>query len=147
MIQETIQPMMSPAEMMGMFTVTMPSDRPIADIARDVPAACEQGKFALLTTYAYHEIVESKGFPIQRKVFIYEICQAKTAAMMLTSHPLFSVFMPCKIALYEEGDQTILATMNMAAMLPAVQDDPALYEEATTLFATLTDMMESLRDG
>jgi len=43
-------------------------------VAGQVKAACNKYSLALLQTYIYHEIVESKGFPIQRKVFVYNIC-------------------------------------------------------------------------
>ena len=42
-------------------------------VAGRVEAACNKYSLALLQTYIYHEIVESKGFPIQRKVFVYNI--------------------------------------------------------------------------
>lgn len=146
MIQETMQAMMPPAEMIEMFTLKMVSNQSIEKIAQHVPAACEKSKFALLQTYNYHEIVESKGFPIKRKVFIYEICQAKVAAKMLTTNPEFSIFMPCKIAIYENDGQTIISTMNMEIMLKAIQDNEELFNETTALFSTLKDLMTSLKD-
>ena len=76
-------------------------------VAGQVEAACNKYSLALLQTYIYHEIVESKGFPIQRKVFVYNICQAKTASMMLTTNPEFSTFMPCTLAVYEAADKTV----------------------------------------
>jgi len=147
MIHDTDQPTMSPEEMIGQFTHSVTSDRPIESIAADLPAAFEQNKFSLLATYAFHDILATKGFPIDRKAFVFEICQARTASLMLGGHPEFSLFMPCKVALYEEGDKTILSTMNMGAVLPAVQEDTALFEEASRLYGTLQAMMESLRIG
>jgi uncharacterized protein (DUF302 family) len=132
--------------MIEMFTLKMVSNQSIEKIAQHVPAACEKSKFALLQTYNYHEIVESKGFPIKRKVFIYEICQAKIAAKMLTTNPEFSIFMPCKIAIYENDGQTIISTMNMEIMLKAIQDNEELFNETTALFSTLKDLMTSLKD-
>lgn len=116
-------------------------------IAGQVSAACAKYSLALLQTYVYHDIVESKGFPIQRKVFIYNICQAKTAAMMLTTHPEFSTFMPCTLAVYEAGDKTILSTMNMAMMLEAVKSNEELYNQASHLFTTFKQMMDELAAG
>ena len=99
--------------MIEMVTYKIESTQSIGKISESVPSACEKYKFALLQTYVYHEIVESKGFPIKRKVFVYEICQAKTAAAMLTDFPHFSIFMPCKLAIYEDNGETIISTMNM----------------------------------
>ena len=76
MPQKMIQELMSPEKMIDMFTFKIRSSQSIGKISERVPSACEKNKFALLQTYVYHEIVESKGFPITRKVFVYEICQA-----------------------------------------------------------------------
>jgi uncharacterized protein (DUF302 family) len=139
-----VQALMPPEKMIDMFTYKIISNQPIGKTSERVPSACEKHKFALLQTYVYHEIVESKGFPIKRKVFIYEICQAKTAAAMLTGFPHFSIFMPCKLAIYEDNGETIISTMNMEIMLKAVGSDQELYKEATTLFNTLKSLMNSL---
>lgn len=144
MIQKLIKAFMPAKKMIEMFTYKLVSKQPIEQIAQRVPEACEQYKFALLHTYVYHEIVESKGFPIKRKVYIYEICQAKTAAAMLTDYPHFSIFMPCKIAMYEENGSVVISTMNMEIMLNAVTSTPNLYNDATTLFRTLKNMMQSI---
>jgi uncharacterized protein (DUF302 family) len=116
-------------------------------VAGQVESACNKYSLALLQTYIYHEIVESKGFPIQRKVFVYNICQAKTASMMLTTNPEFSTFMPCTLSVYETGDKTVLSTMNMGMMLEAVKSNEELYDQASNLFKTFTQMMEELATG
>ena len=131
-------------KMIEMFTYKILSKQPIEKVIEKVPSACEENKFALLKTYVYHDIVESKGFPIDRKVWIYEICQAKTAAAMLTDFPHFSIFMPCKLAIYEDKGETIISTMNMEIMLKAVSSNPELFKETTTLFNTLKSLMDSI---
>lgn len=144
MLQETMQAAMSATEMIEMFTIKIETDQAIEKVAEMVPAECEKNKFALLQTYNYHEIVASKGFPIDRKVYIYEVCQAKVAAKMLTTNPEFSIFMPCKIVLYESGGKTVISTMNMEIVLKAVDEDKELYTETTSLFNSLKLMLESL---
>lgn len=135
---------MPPGKMIDMFTYKIISNQSIGKVSEKIPSACEKYKFALLHTYVYHEIVASKGFPIKRKVFIYEICQAKTAAAMLTDYPHFSIFMPCKLALYEDDGSTVISTMNMEIMLKAVNSNQELYNEATFLFNTLKSLMTSI---
>jgi len=116
-------------------------------IAGQVEVACQKYSLALLQTYIYHEIVESKGFPIQRKVFVYNICQAKTASMMLTTNPEFSTFMPCTLAVYEADDKTVLSTLNMGMMLEAVKSNDELYNQASSLFNIFCQMMDELASG
>lgn len=137
-----------PAEkMIEMFTHNIISNQSIEHIAGKVPGACEQFNFALLHTYIYHDIVESKGFPIDRKVFIYEICQAKTAAGMLTDFPHFSIFMPCKLAIYENNGETVISAMNMEVMLEAIRSNNELFEEASELYHTLKALMASISNN
>jgi uncharacterized protein (DUF302 family) len=131
-------------KMIELFTLKLESKQSIESIAGKVSEECEKHKFALLKTYVYHDIVKEKGFPIKRKVFIYEICQAKTAALMLTSNPEFSIFMPCKIVMYEIDGKTIISTMNMEIMLNTVKSNPELYKEATNVFGTLKVLLTSL---
>ena len=135
---------MPPEKMIEMFTHKILSKQPIGKVIEKVPAACEENKFALLKTYVYHDIVESKGFPIDRKVYIYEICQAKSAAAMLTDFPHFAIFMPCKRAIYEDNGETIISTMNMEIMLKAVSSNPELFKETTALYNTLKSLMDSI---
>jgi uncharacterized protein (DUF302 family) len=129
----------------GMFTVTMKSKRSIQSVVDDVEGACLEYKFALLHSYHYHEVVASKGFPIERKVYIYEVCQAKAASMVLTSTPFFAPFMPCRIAVYEDAGSTVISTQNMQMMINAVKSDAALYKETSELFAHLQEMMKKLK--
>jgi len=134
-------------KMMEMVIHQTESKLAAEQIAGQVEAACGKYSLALLQTYVYHDIVESKGFPIQRKVFVYNICQAKTASMMLTTNPEFSTFMPCTLAVYEEDDKTVLSTMNMGMMLEAVKSNEALYNQASNLFNTFKQMMDELAAG
>lgn len=147
MLQKIMQALMPPKKMIDMITVKMISNQPIESISQKVPAECVTYKFSLLQTYNYHEIVASKGFPIDRKAYVFEVCQAKTASLMLTSNPHFSIFMPCRIGMYEENGKTVISTMNMEIMLNAVRSNKELYNEATTLFSTLKSLMKSLSDN
>ena len=144
MLHKIMEAFISPTKMIDMFTHQIVTDQPIEIIANKVQQACDNYKFALLKTYNYHEIVESKGFPINRKVFIYEICQAKTVSLMLTDYPNFSIFMPCKLVIYENNGNTVISTMNMEIILKMVSANQELYGNAITLFNTLKSMMKSL---
>lgn len=131
-------------QIIQLFTLKIETSKAIEEIAKNVESECAGHNFALLKSYVYHEIVESKGFPIQRKVFIYDICRAKTASMMLTSNPEFSNFMPCTFSIYEENNKTIISTKNMELLLDAVKSNKALFSEATDLFSTFKSMLNKL---
>jgi len=145
MLRKLMMALMPQKQMVKMATIEFKSKRGIQSIIDDVEAACTEYKFALLHHYNYQEVVAQKGFPIDRKVHIYEVCQAKVASMMLTSNPQFSPFMPCRIAVYEEGDATIISTQNMQMMINSIQDQEQLHVEAVGLFTALQLMMKKLK--
>ncbi|MCL5027396.1 MAG: DUF302 domain-containing protein [Bacteroidetes bacterium] len=147
MLKYLITTLFPSQKMIDMFTYKIISNQSIDRVADKVQTQCDNYKFALLKTYNYHEIVESKGFPIKRKVYIYEICQAKTASLMLTDYPNFSIFMPCKIAIYEHNGKTIISTMDMSIMLKAVKPNNELYKNAVLLFNTLKSLMTNLAEN
>ncbi len=70
MLENEERDLMPPEKMIEMFTHKIISNQSIEHIAAKVPDGCEHFNFALLHTYIYHDIVESKGFPIDRKVYI-----------------------------------------------------------------------------
>ena len=145
MLTKLMMALMPKKQLLKMFTIEFKSQRSIQSIIDDVEAACAEYGFALLHHYNYHEVVANKGFPIDRKVYIYEVCQAKVASMMLTSNPHFAPFMPCRIAVYEDGNATIISTQNMQMMIDLIQSQEQLHIEAIGLFIALQEMMKKLK--
>lgn len=135
----------APAKMMEMFTIKQTTPHNSQEIASQMQDACSRYNFSILQRYDFHEIIKSKGFELNREVFVFEICQAKIASKILADNPEFSIFMPCKIAIYEQGGETVIATMNMEMMLKIFENNAELYTEATALFTSLKEMMFSLQ--
>jgi uncharacterized protein (DUF302 family) len=136
---------MSKEKLFEMMTYKVYSGKDISKVVEKVEAACERYKFALLHDYVYHEVVESKGFPIERKVYIYEVCQAKVAALVLTDEPSFAPFMPCRVAVYEEARQVTISTQNMELMLNTLKANDELYRQTSELFKTLKSLMHEIK--
>lgn len=145
MMKTLMKLFMSKEKLFEMMTYKVHSSKDISKVVEKVEAACEKYKFALLHDYVYHEVVESKGFPIERKVYIYEVCQAKVAALVLTDEPSFAPFMPCRVAVYEEAGQVTISTQNMEMMLDTLKDNEELYRQTNELFGTLKSLMHEIK--
>lgn len=136
---------MSKEKLFEMMTYQIKSNKDISEVVSKVELACEKHKFALLHSYIYHEVVASKGFPIDRKVYIYEICQAKVAAEVLTHEPDFAPFMPCRLAIYEADGNIILSTQNMQMIIDTLKDNTSLFTQTNELFITLKSLMNDIK--
>lgn len=128
-----------------LMTYTVKSEKKIENIIDKVEGLCAEHNLALLYKYIYHEVVKEKGFPIERKVYIYEVCQAKVAALVLTDEPDFAPFMPCRIAVYEKENYSVISTQNMGMMLDTLNQNEELYLQTNTLFETLKSLMDRLK--
>lgn len=144
-MMKLLMSLMPKKSMIELFTYSIESKKMIDEITAKVEQSCQKNGFALVHQYAYHEVVSLRGFPIDREVYIYEICQAKLASMMLTANPYFSPFMPCRITVYQNDDCCTIATQNMEIILGLIKNQKELYQEATTLFDSLKTMMHELK--
>lgn len=132
-------------QLIDLFSLKTTSNKRVDEIAAMMPASCESFNFSLLKEYNYHEIVESKGFPISRKVFVFEICQAKMASEILAINPDFSIFMPCRICVYEQNNSSVISTMNMEPMIQVFKNNDRIYDDASLLFDTIKNMIETMK--
>lgn len=134
----------TPDNPLDQFTYQISGIKPVNEAAARVGTACELYKFSVLHSYDFFEILQTKGFPIERKVYVYEICRAPMASRMLAAYPGFSPFMPCRIALYEQDGKTIVSTMNMDILLKAVENNTVLFEESSGMYQSIKEIMRSV---
>ncbi len=145
MIKTLMKLFINKEQLFEMMTYKVHSSKDILKVVERVEEACKTYKFALLHDYVYHEVVESKGFPIKRKVYIYEVCQAKVAALVLTDEPSMAPFMPCRIAIYEEAEQVTISTQNMDMIINTLGDNTELYRQTSELFGILKSLMNDIK--
>jgi len=126
-----------------MFTYSLSVDKSVDDVTKSFESYCTDAGFSLLHSYNYSEILESKGFPIDGKVMIYEICQAKVASLVLTQNREFAPFMPCRIAVYDDNNKTVISAQNMEPMLNMI-DNVSLKDEAENLYHSLKNLINNL---
>lgn len=126
------------------FTYQLTTTKTVEEITGSMADVAQQCKFSVLHSYDFREILAGKGFPIERKVSVFEICRAPMASKMLAVNPSFAVLMPCRVAVYEENGKTILSTMNMEPAMASIQDNKELYAEAAAVYRSIQEMMQLL---
>jgi uncharacterized protein (DUF302 family) len=99
--------------------------------------------FGVLQSYAFKNILEEKGFPIEREITVFELCNPAGAQKALTAMPDISVYLPCRISVYEENGKTVLATIGFEDILNAVEVDETFKGFMTELFVKLQGLMNS----
>ncbi|QSZ41148.1 DUF302 domain-containing protein [Sulfurimonas aquatica] len=126
------------------MTYRLKSSKKIEDLVESIQKACDSNKFSLLHSYDYNALLKSKGFPIERKAYVYEVCQAKVASDVLRLEPMFTPFMPCRIALYEEGENVEVSTQNLDLLISSLKEGSELHKTMSTMFSTLKLIMAEI---
>ncbi len=97
--------------------------------------------FGVLGTYAFKQILESKGHPIEKDITVFELCNPVAAQSALDTLPEISVYLPCRLSLYEENGKTTLATIGIEDMLGAVEVEEDFKVHMSEIFHKVRALM------
>ena len=112
-------------------------------IKKEMAAHAKILGFGVLNVYEFKELLEKKGFPIERDITVFELCNPKKAQGALRAFPEISVYLPCRLSVYEEAGVTCLATIGIGDMLSSTEATEAFEIEMKTVFENLVALMHS----
>lgn len=99
--------------------------------------------FGVLGSHDFKKILKNKGFELETEVTVYEICNPPAAHMALSAITDISVYLPCRISIYEENGTTVLATIGMEDIMNSVDVDDTFKEHMSEIFNNLRALMNS----
>ena len=123
------------------YTIT--TSTPIETIKQELETKAKEAGFGVLNSYAFKQILQKKGFPIEKDITVYELCNPQGAQQALSEIAAISVYLPCRLSLYEDNGVTTLATIGFEDMLNAVEVDENFKAHMTIIFENLKRVMHS----
>jgi len=90
---------------------------PLETVCTRLAEVSASHKFGVQAVHNLREKMETKGVPFGRECRVIEVCNPRHAANVLGQNIEIATALPCRIAVYEEGGRTILATMKPTMML------------------------------
>jgi uncharacterized protein (DUF302 family) len=117
------------------------SAKDVPTAARDLEAAVTRHKFGVLHVHDLQQKMRDKGVEFPHACRILEVCNPHQASRVLSQNMAVSMALPCRIAVYEEGGRTKLATMLPTAMLAAFPGAAGLQGVAAEVEQALLAMM------
>jgi uncharacterized protein (DUF302 family) len=122
---------------------TVQTTQPISTIKMQLESKAKEVGFGLLNSYEFQNILASKGFPIDKNITVYELCNPKAAQEALSTIPAISVYLPCRISIYVDEAKTTLVTIGFEDILNAIEIDE---DFPTHLFEThMINTFENLK--
>ncbi len=122
---------------------TTQTSLPLESIKSQLAERAKAAGFGVLGQYDFKKILESKGFPIERDITVYELCNPSAAQGALTALPEISIYLPCRLSVYEEDGKSVLVTIGIEEMLGNVTADDELRSSMLTIFDNIKGLMDS----
>lgn len=88
------------------FTVS--TAKPFADVVEDLKFAISEQNFRLTGHNRIGAGIAKREGIVFPRASVFEFCNLEYAQKILERHPNFLLHMPCRIAVYEQGEQIIV---------------------------------------
>jgi len=118
------------------------SKKSLSDVTRDLEAASQRHKFGIMGVHDLKAKMKEKGVEFDRDCLIFEVCNPQQAKKVLEKNAEISTALPCRISVYREGDDVVLATLKPTAMLALFEADgleSVAQEVEETIFAIMQE--------
>ena len=117
---------------------------PSQTVKAQMEAKAKEVGFGVLGSYNFKEILHKKGFEIERDVTLFELCNPVAVHEALNSVVEISVYLPCRVSVYEEDGKTVLATIGVEDIINGVANlDAELKKHMEEIFANVRALMNS----
>jgi len=125
-----------------LYTVT--TDKSLEEIKSTMETKAKEVGFGVLKEYKFQEILQAKGHPIDSDITVFELCNPVAAQAALTTHPEMSVYLPCRISVYEVQGKTTMSTIGLDDILHSFELEDEFKEHMKDIFDKLKILMKSL---
>lgn len=112
-------------------------------VKEQMQSHAKEHTFGVLHSYNFQQILESKGFPIEKEVSVYEICNPKGAQAVLSKAPQMAAYLPCRVSVYEENGETVLGTIDFRDLIDTLEVEAQLKEHLHEIFKNIIALLES----
>ncbi len=120
------------------------TNTPLQTVKDALADSAKEFGFGVLGSYDFKKILETKGFPIEKEISVFELCNPKGAQEVLSTIPEVSVYLPCRLSVYAEEGKTIISTIDVEHMIDSFEVDDTFKSHMHTIFANLQKVMHSL---
>jgi len=90
---------------------TVRSRKSVEEIAARVPELCQEKQWSFLGEIRIKDKLSDRGFDLEPDVRILEVCSPRAAHHALSTHLPISTALPCRISVYPDGEETVIATL------------------------------------
>lgn len=115
----------------------------IETVKQELEEKAKAHGFSVLNVYNFTQMMEDKGFPINKDITVFTLCNPEGVQKTLSQIAEISVYLPSRLSLYEENGVTILATIGIEEIVNAVDVDERFKAFMLLIHENLKRVMHS----
>lgn len=122
--------------------INLESTKSLEEIRQKIEEKAKEKGFGVMAVHEVSKILENKGVPINYSCVIVEVCSPKHANYFLSKNAYISTAMPCRIAIFDQGNKRIISTIDPVAMVE-MYNEPELRGVAEEVSKLMKEIMEA----
>lgn len=93
------------------------SQKTMAEIELALRDAAARHKFGVIHVHDLQKTMKEKGVDFSHECTVFEVCNPQQAKRALEAEPSISTVLPCRIAVYQRGEERVISTFLPTAMM------------------------------
>jgi uncharacterized protein (DUF302 family) len=121
------------------------TEKSFEQASQDLEVEVKNLGFGVLHIHNLGETLRSKGVEFEENCKVFEVCNPKQAAKVLSIDMRLNMALPCRISVFTEKGTTKIGLIEPASMLAGLSDDPTLLEVAKEVEEKTIQMVENAK--
>lgn len=123
----------------------MQTKKPFETAAVDLGTAVKKHGFGVLHVHDLGATLRKKGIDFKEECKVFEVCNPKQAAKVLSVDMHLSMALPCRISVFTEKGQTQIGLIKPADMLVGLSQNESLRQTAQDVEESLIKMVDEAK--
>ena len=111
----------------------------------DLGESVKNNGFGVLHIHDLGETLRSKGIEFEEQCKVFEVCNPKQAAKVLSTDMRLNMALPCRISVFTDNGRTKIGLIRPEEMLSGLSEDPELNEVAKEVEEKTIEMVDQAK--
>ena len=118
------------------------SNKSVQEVVDNLKEVASKYKYGIQHIHNVQETLKSKGIDLGNECQIVDICNPIVAEKFLSEYMSLSIIMPCKISVYTQGGDTMIAMNSLVQLVDDI--NPDMIEIAQKVQEQLLQIMDEV---
>lgn len=111
----------------------------------DLESSVKRHGFGVLHVHDLGTTLRAKGMDFKEDCKVFEVCNPKQAAKVLSTDMRLNMALPCRISVFTDGGKTKIGLIRPVPMLSSLSQDASLVEVAEEVEAKTRQMVDEAK--